>query len=92
MKTIEEYIESLFLGVPINQKTIQLKEDLLASSEDRYDDLKAQGKSENEAIGAVISEFGNIDELLEEMNLKQGYEEEMALNWMKLRLKKQQPF
>lgn len=76
MKTIEEYIESLFLGVPINEKTIQLKEDLLASSEDRYDDLKAQGKSENEAIGAVISEFGNIDELLEEMNLKQGYEEE----------------
>lgn len=76
MNTIAEYIESLFLGVPINEKTNQLKEDLLASSEDRYDDLKVQGKSENEAIGAVISEFGNIDELLEEMNLKQDYEAE----------------
>lgn len=76
MNTVRDYIESLFLGVPINEKTNQLKEDLLASSEDRYEDLKKQGKSENEAIGTVISEFGNIDELLEEMNLKQDYKTE----------------
>lgn len=76
MKTINDYITALFLGVPETEKTKQLKSDLLANAEDRYEDLKAQGKSENEAIGAVISEFGNIEELLEEMNLKQEYETE----------------
>lgn len=76
MNMIREYIESLFLGIVTTEQTIKLKEDLLASAEDRYEDLKAQGKSENEAIGGVISEFGSIDELLEEMNLKQDYQEE----------------
>ncbi|MGX7245205.1 permease prefix domain 1-containing protein [Enterococcus quebecensis] len=76
MKTISDYIDSLFLSVPETSQTIQLKEDLLASAEDRYEDLKRQGKSENEAIGAVISEFGSIDELLDEMNIKQEFADE----------------
>lgn len=76
MKTINEYIEALFLGVEETGKIKQLKVDLLANAEDRYEDLKNQGKSENETIGAVISEFGNIKELLEEMDLKQRYETE----------------
>ncbi|MCB5954367.1 permease prefix domain 1-containing protein [Enterococcus sp. CWB-B31] len=76
MKTIQDYIESLFLGIQETGQIRKLKEDLLASAEDRYDDLKSQGKSENEAIGAVITEFGNIDELLEEMNMKQEYTDE----------------
>lgn len=76
MKTIKDYIDSLFLGVNETSQTKQLKEDLLASAEDRYEDLKSQGKSENEAIGGVIAEFGSIDELLEEMNIKQEYIDE----------------
>lgn len=76
MKTIRDYIDSLFLGVVETSQTKQLKEDLLASAEDRYEDLKGQGKSENEAIGGVIAEFGSIDELLEEMNIKQEFIDE----------------
>lgn len=78
MKTIQDYIESLFLGIQETPQIRKLKEDLLAGAEDRYEDLKSEGKSENEAIGAVISEFGNIDELLEEMNMKKEYSEEMG--------------
>lgn len=37
--------------------------------EDKYNELKARGKTENEAIGVVISEFGNMDELAEELGL-----------------------
>ncbi|MGX7201033.1 hypothetical protein BCR22_00405 [Enterococcus plantarum] len=73
MNTIKDYIDSLFLGITETSQTKQLKEDLLASAEDRYEDLKKQGKSENEAIGNVISEFGSIDELVEEMNIKQEF-------------------
>ncbi|MBO0441915.1 permease prefix domain 1-containing protein [Candidatus Enterococcus ikei] len=76
MKTIQDYIDSLFLGITETSQIKQLKEDLLASAEDRYEDLKKQGKSENEAIGGVISEFGSIDELLEEMNIKQEFIDE----------------
>ncbi|ALS00820.1 hypothetical protein ATZ33_05385 [Enterococcus silesiacus] len=76
MKTIKDYIDSLFLGITETSQTKQLREDLLASAEDRYEDLKGQGKSENEAIGSVISEFGSIDELLEEMNIKQDFMDE----------------
>lgn len=76
MKTIKDYIDSLFLGITETSQTKQLREDLLASAEDRYEDLKSQGKSENEAIGSVISEFGSIDELLEEMNIKQDFIDE----------------
>lgn len=79
MKTIKDYIDSLFLGVTETDQTKQLKEDLLASAEDRYEDLKSQGKSENEAIGGVISEFGSIDELVDEMNIKQEFIDEKGV-------------
>ena len=39
--------------------------------EDKYNELKSEGKSENEAIGIVISEFGNIDELINELDINQ---------------------
>ncbi len=71
IKIIEEFIDSLFSGVVETSKTEQSeKADLLANAEDRYDDLLSQGKSENEAIGTIISEFGTIDELMEELNFR----------------------
>ena len=38
--------------------------------EDKYVELKAEGKSENEAIGIVISEFGNMEELIRELGIR----------------------
>lgn len=67
MNTIANYLETMFINLPETPDALQLKYDLYASMEDKYNELKANGKSENEAVGVVISEFGNIDELLEEM-------------------------
>lgn len=39
MKIIEEFIDSLFSGVVETPETKQLKADLLANAEDRYEDL-----------------------------------------------------
>jgi hypothetical protein len=39
--------------------------------EEKYQELKTLGRSENEAIGAVISEFGNVEELFAEMGMAQ---------------------
>ena len=46
-----------------------LKEEILSNMEEKYRELKKQGHSENEAIGTVISEFGNIDELVRELGI-----------------------
>jgi hypothetical protein len=70
MNTIREYVESMFISVPVTEETEQLKTDILANMEDKYEELRQGGATENEAIGAVITEFGNIDEVLEEMDIK----------------------
>ena len=38
--------------------------------EDKYTELIEGGKSENDAVGIVISEFGNLDELAEELGIR----------------------
>lgn len=70
METIKNYIENIFSGIPMDGKTLRAKEELLSNMEDKYNELKNSGKSENEAIGIVISEFGNIDELKKELGIE----------------------
>ena len=38
--------------------------------EDKYNELLAEGKSDNEAVGIVIAEFGNLDEVAEELGIR----------------------
>lgn len=81
MDTIKIYIENLFNSLPKTNEVIRAKEELIVMMEDKYNELKGQGKSENEAIGIVISEFGNIDELKEELGINKNsnqYEEETS--------------
>jgi len=72
MDTIRIYLENMFSNLPKDASLIKAKEDLLSIMEERYNDLKAEGKSENEAVGEVISRFGNIDELLDELGINLG--------------------
>ncbi|MCL2018994.1 MAG: permease prefix domain 1-containing protein [Oscillospiraceae bacterium] len=65
MDTIKTYLETMFSALPQTAESFRLKNELLISMEEKYNELKAAGKSENEAIGTVISEFGNIEELVE---------------------------
>lgn len=69
MDTIKNYLENMFASFPKTTEIIKLKEDLYLSMEDKYNELKGSGKTESEAIGIVISEFGNIDELVKELDL-----------------------
>lgn len=74
MKTIIDYLNNMFAPLPKTLQLETLKDELLANMEDKYNELKNEGKSENEATGIVISEFGNIDELLKELDIP--FEEE----------------
>lgn len=62
----------------MNEETMQLKADILATLEDKYTALKDDGVSEHEAIGVVIAEFGDIDELLEEFGINRVNKEVTA--------------
>ncbi len=44
MRIIKDYLDSLFLTVPITSETKKAKEDLLAIMEDHYHELIAEGK------------------------------------------------
>ena len=72
MDTIRSYLDNMFAGLPRTERVKRLRNELLSNMEERYLDLKSQGKTENEAIGIVISEFGNIDELFAELNIQKG--------------------
>lgn len=69
METIKNYLESMFKALPQTEEILRLKNELLSNMQEKYNELKLEGKTENEAIGIVISEFGNIDELLSEMDI-----------------------
>lgn len=70
METIRNYLDNMFAGLPKTARVADLKNNILANMEEKYNELKSQGKSENEAIGIVISEFGNIDELVSELGIR----------------------
>ena len=70
MDTIKSYLDNMFEVLPKTNQMIKLKNDLLCSMEEKYNEHKNDGKSENEAIGIVISEFGNIDELIDELGIE----------------------
>ena len=74
METIKNYLENMFAGLPKTARILELKSNILSNMEEKYHELKRRGKSENEAIGIVISEFGNIDELLNEMGIQRNAE------------------
>lgn len=71
METIKTYLENMFMHLPKNREALHAKEELLNMMEDKYLELKNEGKTENEAVGIVISEFGNLNEVAEELGLSQ---------------------
>lgn len=70
MNTIRTFLENMFAGLPKTADILKAKKDLQQMMTEKYEDYKNEGKSENEAIGLVISEFGNIDELLVELGIQ----------------------
>ncbi|MBQ9513263.1 MAG: hypothetical protein IJR58_08725 [Lachnospiraceae bacterium] len=71
METIKNYLENMFLHLPVTPEVLRAKAELAQMMEDKYNELKAEGKSENEAVGIVISEFGNLNELAEALGIEE---------------------
>ena len=75
METIKSYLDAMFANMPNTAEVRKAKEELFCMMKDKYNDLIAEGETENSAIGTVISEFGNLDELAEDLGLEKEVKE-----------------
>ncbi|MCI8306886.1 MAG: hypothetical protein HFH14_02435, partial [Lachnospiraceae bacterium] len=71
MDALREYLNNLFLGLPETPEVLRAKAELLENMEDKYEELIREGKTEKEAIGIVISEFGDLQELAGELGIEE---------------------
>ena len=69
METIRNYLNNIFSNMPDTPEVVRAKTDLLNMMEDKYNQLIAEGLSENEAIGTVIAEFGSLEEISEMLGI-----------------------
>ncbi len=69
METIRNYLESMFRGLPMTEKIMKAKSELLQMMEDKYTELIRSGKTENEAVGEVIQNFGNLEDLADDLGI-----------------------
>lgn len=64
---IKAHIASLFMDVPDSRQVNDLREELLANSLSKYDDLIDQGMQPEEAYKSVISGIGDVSGLLSQL-------------------------
>jgi len=60
---IEAHVNEVFAGMSSERYVLDVKEELLSNLNDKYDDLIAGGKTEEEAYSLVISSIGDIQDL-----------------------------
>lgn len=84
METIKTYLENMFMNLPDTPEVSRAKAELLSMMEDKYNELKSDDKNENEAIGIVISEFGNLEELASSLGLESYVSEPAASDCKRL--------
>lgn len=84
MDKITNYLDNLFFGMPRTEEVGRMKQNILLHMQERYSDLCAQGKNEDEAFGIVAGEFGSMEELKKELGLQEessSMEPNLDLEW-----------
>lgn len=69
MSKVTEYIDNLFYLMPRTEAAAEMRQKLIESSEDKYEALLSWGRSEEEALGIVVGEFGSMEEICEELGV-----------------------
>ena len=61
---LRNYIDGLFENAPKTVRAVELKEELFQNLTDKYNDLIAEGKSEESAFNIAIASIGDVDSLI----------------------------
>lgn len=75
MDAIFNYLDNMFAHLPKTDEVKRAKSELGQMMEDKYNQLRAEGRSDNEAVGQVISEFGNLSELAADLGISNQFQE-----------------
>jgi len=70
---IKTHVNSLFQGAPQTRKVLDLKEELLANLNSKYDDLIAGGFTPDDAYSTVIAGIGDISELVRQIQNESAF-------------------
>lgn len=70
MEEIRNYLEAMFARLPNTPQVARAKNELWQMMEDKYTELRESGVSDQEAVATVISEFGRLDELADELGIR----------------------
>lgn len=78
---IRKYMDQLFENAPINRRTLEFKEELIANALEKYNDLLLQGYGEDEAFQLVVGSIGDVQQLFADMGRDDDYSREYYLQW-----------
>jgi hypothetical protein len=67
MKSIEEHVDELFCDLPESERKEQLRNEIVQNLQEKVRDLMTSGKAEEDAINKAIVEFGDIEDIKEEL-------------------------
>lgn len=71
MNKIKDFVDSIFEGLKMTEELEDQKEELILNMTDRFNELVEDGKSNEQAYKEVVSNFGSIEEIKEELNISQ---------------------
>ena len=63
MEVFKNYVEFMFKDLPQEERVNQAKYELLQKMENRFNEYVKSGKSENESVSIVISEFNDLQKV-----------------------------
>lgn len=69
-RKIKKYVDSLFENAPRTRRMYELKEEILANLNDKYNDFLDKGMDENTAYNGAIS---NMDNILDRFSSTRNY-------------------
>ena len=82
-ENLKNYLDEVFKKAPRTRKALELKEELLSNSQDRYEDLIHAGTSAEDAYDMVVSSIGNVEELFDSLQEEVGMDMENRIELRK---------
>ncbi|NHN30823.1 permease prefix domain 1-containing protein [Paenibacillus agricola] len=67
MSKIKAHVEDLFKAIPDSEQKEMIQQDIIENLEEKVRDLIYQGKDEEDAINKAIVEFGDIEDIKDEL-------------------------
>src|SRR5581483_7342655 len=78
---LTNYVNSVFAPYEGAKSVAELKADLLSDLQERFRELKAEGKDDETALNITIESIGDIEQTVQEVaNLSRALERQVAIN------------